>query len=169
MDAKQIALSFLVRLALSLLVLWAVYRYIGLITMVIATPIAGALLAKPLLEAGGSWFQWARKQPYAEWQGKYYGFAGTQIRMFEVGDALWISDADLLRVLGEKPTLMLGSLYGPQDYAEIPGANIHGFSPEGAAKLLTASRHPESGRMLLWLQREVYKPHRRKLDLAAGR
>ncbi len=168
MDAKQLFFSFSLRLCLAIAILWAVYHYIGLITMVIAAPIAGVLLAKPILEAGGSWFQWARKQPYAEWHGRYYEFAGTQIRIFEVDTELWIADADLLRVIGEKPTLMLGSVHAPHEYGEIPDTKLHGFSPAGAAKVLSASSHYESKRMLLWLQREVYKPHRRKLDLAAG-
>lgn len=169
MDAKQIAFSFAIRLVLAFAVLWAVHHYIGLITMVIATPIAGALLAKPILEAGGNWLHWARKQPYAEWQGRYYEFAGTQIRIIEIGKELWVADADLLRVIGEKPSLMLGSVYDSQDYGAIPDSGLHGFSPGGALKVLSASSHYESKRMLLWLQREVYKPHQRKLDIAAGR
>jgi hypothetical protein len=169
MDTKQIAISFAIRLGLAAAVLWAVYHYIGLITMVIATPIAGVLLAKPILNAGGNWFHWARKQPYAEWNGRYYEFAGTQIRVFEIGQELWVADADLLRVIGEKPTLMLGSIYGSQEYRPTPESGLHAFSPAGALKVLSASSHYESKRMMLWLQREVYKPHQRKLDIAAGR
>jgi hypothetical protein len=169
MDAKQIALLFAIRLALAAAILWAVFHYIGLIPMVIATPIAGALLAKPLLEAGGNWFHWARKQPYAEWHGRYYEFAGTQIRMFEVGKELWVLDADLLRVIGEEPSLMLESIYDVHQYDDIPDTRLKAFSPEGAEKVLAASTHHEAKRMLLWLQREVYKPHRRKLDIVAGR
>lgn len=169
MDAKQIALLFAVRLALAGAILWAVFHYMGLIPFVIATPIAGVLLAKPILEAGGNWFHWARKQPYAEWHGHYYEFAGTQIRIFEVGRELWVADADLLRVIGESPSLMLESVYDPHEYDEIPDTRIKAFSPEGAEKVLMASTHQEAGRMLLWLKREVYKPHQRKLDLAAGR
>ena len=166
METWRIVLMFAVRLALSAAILWAVFRYMGMIPFVLSIPIAGVLLAKPIIEAGGSWLHWAKKQPYAEWHGNYYEFAGTQIRLFEGGRELWVVDEDLLRVIGEKPTLMLESLYDAHEYDLIPGTKLHGFSPSGAEKMLLNSKHFESKRMLLWLQREVYKVHRRKQELA---
>ena len=103
MDVWRIVLLLAIRLTLSVAILWAVYRFIGLIPFVLAIPIAGVLLAKPILEAGGTWIQWAKRQPFAEWQGDYYEFAGTQIRIFEMRRKLWVVDADLLRVIGKKP------------------------------------------------------------------
>ena len=157
---------FITRLALSAAILWAVFRYVGTIPFLLAIPIAGVLLSKPIIEAGGAWIHWAKRQPYAEWQGNYYEFAGSQIRFIEVGRELWVVDADLLRVIGEKPSLMFESLYDNHDYDEIGGTKYRGFSPAGAAKVLSKSEHFESKRMLLWLQREVYKHHARKLELA---
>ena len=167
MEVKRIVLLLTIRLALSAAILWAVFRYIGLIPFVLAIPIAGILLAKPIIEAGEGYFKWAKRQPYAEWQGNYYEFAGTQIRLFEVRRELWAVDTDLLRVIGEKPTLMLTSLYGTTDYNVITDTKYHGFSPAGAEKVLNKSTHFEAKRMLLWLQREVYKQHARKQDLSA--
>lgn len=166
METRQIALLFAVRLALSALLLWLTWR-MGPVPFVLSIPGAGVLLAKPIIEAGGSWFHWARRQPYAEWQGNYYEFAGTQIRMIAVGAELWAVDADLLRVVGEKPSLMLGSLYDGNDYGDIPGTRLQGFSPAGAEKVLRKSAHHEAPRLLLWLQREVYRPHQRKRESAA--
>ena len=100
MEAWRIALLFAIRLALSAAILWLIFRYMGMIPFILAVPIAGVLLAKPIIEAGGSWIGWAKSQPFVEWQGNYYEFAGTQIRMLEVGKELWVVDADLLRVLG---------------------------------------------------------------------
>ena len=166
MEAWRIALLFASRLGLSATILWAVFHYLGMIPFLLAIPIAGVLLAKPIIEAGGSWLHWAKKQPYAEWHGNYYEFAGTQIRMIEVGRELWVVDADLLRVIGEKPSLLLGGHYDALEYGAIDDTNFYGFSPAGAAKVLQKSTHVESKRMLMWLQREVYKQHARKLDLA---
>ena len=166
MEAWRIVLMFVIRGALAAVILWAVFRYMGMIPFILAIPIVGVLLAKPIIEAGGNYFNWAKKQPYAAWHGNYYEFAGTQIRMIEVERELWAVDADLLRVIGEKPTLMLGSLYDVHDYDAIPDTKFHGFSPAGAEKVLRKSDHIESKRMLLWLQREVYKQHARKQDLA---
>ena len=166
MEAWRIVLLFAVRLTLSVAILWAVYRYMGMIPFVLAIPIAGVLLAKPILEAGGTWIHWAKRQPFAQWQGNYYEFAGTQIRIFELGRELWVVDADLLRVIGEKPSVMLESLYGAQDYDAIIDTRFHGFSATGVEKVLRKSDHYESKRMLMWLQREVYKPHARKQEMA---
>jgi hypothetical protein len=167
METWRIVLMFAVRLTLSAAILWLVFRYMGMIPFLLATPIAGVLLAKPIIEAGGNWLHWAKKQPFAEWHGNYYEFAGTQIRMIEVGRELWVVDADLLRVIGEKPTLMLESLYDVADYYAIAETRYHGFSPSGAEKVLNKSSHHEAKRMLMWLQREVYKQHARKQELAA--
>ena len=172
MEAWRIALMFVVRLALAAAILWAVFHYLGMIPFLLAIPISGVLLSKPIIEAGGAWFQWAKRQPYAEWHGNYYEFAGTQIRIIEVGRVLWVVDADLLRVIGEKPSLMLESLYDNHDYDTIGETQYRGFSPAGAEKVLRKSEHVESKRMLMWLQREVYKQHARKQELAkldAGR
>ena len=166
METWRIVLLFAARLALSAAILWAVFHYMGMIPFVLSIPIAGVLLAKPLIEAGGSWLHWAKKQPYAEWHGNYYEFAGTQIRMFEIGRELWVVDEDLLRVIGEKPSLLLGGHYDVLEYGPIDETEFHGFSPAGAAKVLNQSTHYESKRMLMWLQREVYKVHRRKQELA---
>ena len=166
MEAWRIVLMFVIRGALAAVILWAVFRYMGMIPFILAIPIVGVLLAKPIIEAGGNYFNWAKKQPYAAWHGNYYEFAGTQIRMIEVGRELWAVDADLLRVIGEKPTVMLESLYDVHDYDTITGTKYRGFSPAGVAKVLGKSGHFESKRMLLWLQREVYKQHARKQDLA---
>ena len=166
MEAWRLALMFAVRLTLSMAILWVIYRQLGLIVSVLAIPIAGVLMAKPIIEAAGSWFHWAKRQPYAKWHGNYYEFAGTQIRLMEVGRELWVVDSDLLRVIGEKPTLMLESLYDSLEYDLIPDTRFHGFSPTGAEKILRKSEHYEASRMLMWLQREVYKPHRRKQELA---
>ncbi len=169
METWRILVLFVVRLAASALILWAVYRYIGMISFILSIPIAGVLMAKPIILAIENWFSWAQDQPLEKFQGAYYNFAGVQIRCFEVGKELWIVDRDLLAVIGEKPSLMLESLYNVHEYDEIPDTGFSGFSPEGAEKVLKASNHQEAGRMLLWLQREVYKPHARKRELAAGR
>ncbi len=125
------------------------------------------MLSKPIMGWAEEFGTFVSRQPLRQWQGIYYQFANVQIRMMEVGRELWAVDIDLLRVIGEKPTLMLESLYDSHEYDFIPGTRFHGFSPEGAEKILKKSTHFEARRMLTWLQREVYKPHRRKRELAA--
>ena len=166
MEAWRIALLFVVRFAVSAGILWLVFRYVGMISFLLAIPIAGVLLAKPIILAGENWLEWAQRQPFENWNGNYYEFAGVQIRVYPVGKALWFADTDVLKVLGRKPTLMLGSTYDVHEYNLIPDTKLHGFSEEGIEKLLRNSDHFDARRMLIWVQREVVKQHRRKLELA---
>jgi hypothetical protein len=127
------------------------------------------MLSKPIMGIAAELGIFVARQPLKQFQGSYYNFAGVQIRCIEVGKELWVVDRDLLAVIGEKPTLMLESLYNVHEYDEIPDTEFSGFSPEGAEKVLKASTHTDAGRMWLWLQREVYKPHAKKLELLHGR
>jgi hypothetical protein len=168
MENWRIAMMFAIRLSLSAGILWTIYRFLGVIPFLLGVPIAGALLAKPIIEAGGSWLNWARNQPLEQWQGNYYAFANAQIRFFEVDNELWVVASDLLRVINEKPTPILGTTFSLNEYAPIPSTKLYGFSPAGAEKILGKSRHVEAGKMRLWLQREVYKTHKKKRDLLMG-
>jgi len=112
------------------------------------------------------------QQPLAKWQGNYYEFAGTHIRVYPVcnedSNSLWFVDSDVLKVIGQKPTLMLESTFDAHEYSLIPGTRQHGFSEVGIEKLLRANNHCESMRLLMWIQREVVKPHRRRLTIASS-
>ena len=154
MDMWRIVSLLVARLTLSVAILWAVYRFLGMIPFVLAIPIVGVLLATPVLEAARPWIRWAKRQPFAESQCNYHEVAGTQIRIFEMGRELWVVDADLLRVIGEKPSVMLESLYDVQDYGAIAETRFRGFSPAGVEKVLSKSDHCESKRMPMWLERK---------------
>jgi hypothetical protein len=56
MEAWRVVLLFTVRLTIAAAILWLVFRYMGMIPFLLAIPIAGVLLAKPIIEAGGAWF-----------------------------------------------------------------------------------------------------------------
>jgi hypothetical protein len=168
-SARHVVAMFVVRAGLGALVVWLTYRYIGLIPMLFAIVGAAVLVAKPIIEAGDTWISWAKTQPYEKWHGNYYEFAGTHIRIYPVGDTLWFAGADVMRVLGKKPDLMTESTFSANEYGPIPDTGLSGFSEAGVERLLRASDHYEARRMLLWIQREVIKPFRRKRELAQSR
>jgi hypothetical protein len=154
----------LVRIALCAAVSWLVWRYLGLVVAVITVPLWGVALARPILEFSGHFYDWLNRSPLAEWQGRYYSFNGVHLRVFPVEQALWIVDRDIFKVLGEKPTLLLPDQFGATEYGAIEGTPFHGFSEAGLERLLTQHPHSESARLLVWLRREVYFPHRRKMN-----
>jgi hypothetical protein len=170
MENQQIFMMILIRGAICAAVTYAASR-INAGAAVVSVALWGALMAKPIIELGANWFNWARREPYEKWQGNYYEFANVQIRIIELGTGstqrLWFVAADILKVLGERPTKKLELVYNNAEYCVLPDENLAAFSEEGVKKYLTVSRQPQSVAMLLWIEREVIKPHRRKLEIAS--
>jgi hypothetical protein len=166
MDLSQIALMFVLRMLLCAGVSWLLWRFVGWQTAVFSVVLWGLLLAKPLLELIAAWFNWAKREPYAKWQGNYYEFANVQIRILARNDGLWFCAADVLHVIGEKPVRGMENIYGAADYQRFADERIAAFSEQGVERVLRASRHRDAARMWLWLEREVIKQHYRKLEIA---
>jgi hypothetical protein len=123
------------------------------------------MLSKPLISWAGVLGAYLIRQPYVKWQGNYYEFSGSQIRICPVDRTLWFVDTDVLCVIGQKSSAHLKTKFDVHEYDVIPSTWQYGFSEEGVEKLLRESGHPESKKMLVWIQREVVKPYRRKLEL----
>lgn len=126
----------------------------------------GVLFAKPIMDFFIWYYQTASQAPIKKYNGNYYEFANTQIRVFVVAKKLWCVDKDVLKVIGQKPNVMLESLYTATEYDQISGTTLNGFSEDGIEKLLSKSTHFEALRMLHWFQREVKMPHYRKIEVA---
>lgn len=166
MEFSQIALMFAWRIVVCAVASWLVYRFVGGPPAVITVALWGIMLAKPTIELVAAWFNWARREPYAKWQGQYYEFANVQIRILARDDGLWFCAADVLQVLGEKPAVNLNTIYDGNDYRHFAEEGFAAFSERVVALVLQQSRHPEAARMWLWLQREVIKQHYRKREIA---
>ena len=123
------------------------------------------MLSKPIIGWVEAYGSFVTRQPYVKWQGNYYEFAGKQIRVHAVGNSLWFVDIDVLKVIDQKLSLIQESSFDAHEYDVIPGTRQRGFSEEGVEKLLLANDHYESKRMLMWIQREVVKPFRRRLEM----
>ena len=182
MSLRRIIWLWLWRLAFAALIIGQIYRFRGTKHMawfVLLIPIVGFLLVAPIMHALSAWYNWQRRQPYAKWQGNYYEFANIQIRIFEVGNdesnehgeigsgTLWFCADDVLKVLGRQVTSQLKGLYTNTEYRELTNEKLFAFSEAGIKKILLSSTHHESKRMMLWIEREVIKAHRRRQELVA--
>lgn len=123
------------------------------------------MLSRPIIEWLGVYASYVKRQPYAAWQGNYYEFAGSHIRIYCVNRSIWFNDRDVLKVIGQKRSANLKASFDVLEYDSIPSTWQYGFSEEGVEKLLQSSSHRESKRMLQWIQREVVKPFHRALEL----
>lgn len=170
MGAGRLLWMWTWRLAVSLAILWQIRRFQGTnvaVVFVLMIPIIGVLLASPILETLANWFNWARKQPYEKWQGNYYEFASIQIRVIEHSDVLWFCDVDVFKVL-ELPIDNAKSrtgLFTEGEHRYFAEHKLGAFSEDGVRRFLSRNPHRESRAVLLWIEREVLKPHRRKIEL----
>jgi hypothetical protein len=167
MELHQIALMFLRRGLFCATISWLAFAKVGMVAGVCTIVLWGALLAKPIMELITTWFNWAKREPYAKWQGNYYEFANIQIRVFVQPDGLWFCDRDVLTVIEETRPVALAQIYSDTEYALLEDERLHAFSETGVARMLSTSEHRNAAPMLLWLTREVIKQHHRKLEIAA--
>ncbi len=137
----------------------------GLIFVALSTPLWGVLLVKPILEFTGGYFRWAKQQPYAKWQGRYYEFFGTHVRVEEIEGRLWFMESDVLRIIGRKSENTAKLTYGEDGLRELDGGAIL-ISEAAAVGVAARARHPDAGKLRFWLEREVIAPHHRKREIA---
>jgi len=117
------------------------------------------MITRPLIEVMHEGFTWVSNQPLEKWQGNYYEFGSTQIRIFDDGE-LWFAARDINTVTGANANA--DSLF-----AVYPGGCkvLDGLTCLNAAsveKFLASHSGTESGRFLLWMRREVIAPWKRK-------
>jgi hypothetical protein len=150
----------LIRLAIGLVVMGVMAKAMGLIGIVFAAPILGVAIAKPLVEVMHDGLTWTANQPLRKWEGRYYEFDGVQIRVLEHAGALWFAADDVVTSTGLPVvggTLLEATTIPVDESAKLPFLDLAALE-----KVLMRHRSPESGRFLLWAQREVVAPYERK-------
>ena len=145
--------------ALSAFMTWVGWKLGGkpwaLIAFVFSSPAIGVAAARPLVELFHEGVGWLSAQPLDRWQGHYYEFGGVQVRVFEDDGALWFAARDVVKATGIRANADM--------FHE--GRIIAGLRCLSIAEIeaLLASHHGhESGRFVLWAQREVITPWARK-------
>ena len=155
----------LVRLGLSS-ALCAVITWVGwklgekpwaLIAFVFSSPAIGVAIARPLVELFHDGVGWLWAQPLHEWQGNYYEFGGVHVRVFEDDGALWFVARDVVKATGIRANADMF-----HEGRIIPEVSLRCLSIAEVETLLATHHGHESGRFVLWAQREVITPWARK-------
>jgi len=141
----------------------------GLVLLVLSAPLLGALLAKAILEMVKAYAGFVKQQLYIPWQGRYYEFQGTHIRIFEEDGVLWFVDRDVLRVLDKEPTSAMRIAYGEIDYKPVEETGMMAFSERVVVRVVSLIRHRDAGKFKFWIEREVIAPHHKKREIAGLR
>ena len=126
---------------------------------VIVVVLWGALLAKPILECLIWVYRYFRDAPLKPYQGNYYAFDGKQVRIFEISQALWVVDIDILAIIGMAHSESSRRLARPLEYRYIENQKLWVYSEQAALRLVQNSKHSNAHRLKFWLQREVYFPY----------
>lgn len=155
--------SLAARLALCLLVTWALARFL---------PGYGALFAIPLwarafveeLMAVGSWL-WRLPARLAthEQQGRYYAFKGIPIRVEEDLNGVaqrWIHLEDLGRALGERPREITLRSLDAEALCEFQKQLY--VKDEVLLRYLAARSSDRAARLRVWVERTIWHPARQR-------
>ena len=161
------------RIAICSAVTWALMTLMGTfgyaaIGAVIAAPLWGVMLAKPILEFFPVLERMAHRSAFQEWEGKYYKYGLIHLRVYFDGDDAWFNAQDVLAVLDKTAASWSDTRFTPQEYGSIPGRGEMGFSPAGVIKLTHLSGHAEAPKFRLWFERAVIYTLERKSAAKAG-
>lgn len=174
MDEWPNWLTFLVRLVLALAI-WGGFFWLGMKLSgglvigavgfsLLAVPVFGVALAKPLVMLSHEGFSWLAEQPMRKWQGAYFAFNDMQVRIYEGENRLWLVASDVLRAVGMKAVPDSFLAVYPDSCKVLAGTWLTAIDPTAVHHLLGKRNEHESVRFLQWLDREVIKPWERKRE-----
>lgn len=100
----------------------------------------------------------------------WYGFRGTTLRLFFDGAGKpWIAAKEVAQILEIDDVAEAFRLYHPAEFAaQSFASNERCLSETGLRRLLKYSRHRDAHALLLWFEREVMLPLRRRRELFPG-
>lgn len=140
------------RLALYAFGAWLGWRLLGAVGLAVTAPLAGVLLARPLMDlASGSW-QASRARAYREVEGRHYAYRGQPVGVLEdVAHRRHVRTADVHLAVGRSPH---GAAMGepPQPHVEA----------EALLAWLSALPDERALRFRRWVERDVAFPARER-------
>jgi hypothetical protein len=157
--------SLAMRLVICIGVTWAGVMLMGLTGLAMTAPMWGLMFAKPILEFFPALGRMIHRHAYEEWEGKYYKYGSTHLRVYFDGDDAWFNAEDVLSVLDKTPGSWLDTRFTLKEYGVIPGRKDKGFSTAGVIKLTQITDHPEARRLRLWFERTVVFTLNRKKEI----
>ncbi|MBI3374579.1 MAG: hypothetical protein HY017_22870 [Betaproteobacteria bacterium] len=117
---------------------------------------------RPAFAVMGSLADAVRALLWRSESGRYYAFDGQRIRVMVVEGEPWVAEADVLKVLGPKALRHLNwKQMSADEYGEISGTNLKGFSEQGVEKLFAGKTDEFSRRFRKCLIGDVFFPFRR--------
>jgi hypothetical protein len=131
----------------------------GLLGVVLAAPLAGALLSRVLIDGLTGGYGAMRAHAYAGVQGRHYVYKSIPISIEEDEDGhRWLRVKDIRRVLPHLPKdATLGRIEPERTSSGSDGKNMH-IRADALLHWLSKAQSSESIRFKLWIERTVHFP-----------
>jgi hypothetical protein len=146
----------------------------GLLGIVLAAPVAGALLSRVLIDAAAGGYWTLRAHAYADVQGRYYAYRDIPISITEDADGnRWLRVKDIRLILPNLPKdATLGHIEPERTSSDPNGSNMH-IRADALLQWLSKSHASESIRFKVWVTKTVHFPStaariNRSLPASAG-
>ena len=167
--------AVLARIAIRLLLCaacsWLVWRFGGLVTMVVTAPLYGIALARPLLDLASDLRHQSHALAWRSVEGRHFAFRGTPVQVLEDDEhRRWVRAADVRRIVGFTVSDGALALTYPNGWRRIGSPARPHFSDEALITHLAKENSPESLRFRRWAEREILFPGRQvreRLGIAA--
>jgi hypothetical protein len=156
---SEIVLSIAIRLLICSAASYALWRFMGLVGVVVSAPLFGVLLAKPMLELAGELRDSARTLVYAEIRGRNFEHRGMRLDVVEDDDhRRWISLKDVQKLIPGLPKPAVLRAQFPDGIRDDPSISEPRIAAEALLQYLAKSTEASSLRFRNWLEREVVLP-----------
>ena len=135
----------------------------GMIGVLLAAPVAAVLIAPALIALFPAYVEWVEHRVWGRWQGRYYAFDDRQVRIVEARGTLWFRSADVHAALGMtvRPAVLAPFVATERRRDERIGDAL---SNAGLVRLLARSTDPRTRRFLVWAERDVRRPWRKRRE-----
>jgi len=166
MSAPPSMLSIVLRIAvvvgLFTVILWNCVALFGPrggpLFAVVAGAVLSVLLAPAIVELPALFLRWSKFMHYRDWHGRYYEFAGHQVRVIDVRGAPWFAVDDVCRALGYARREGVLAKLGPGMVAEFEALGGDAFSEEGLRRYLDDRTERIAVRFRWWAEHDVIAP-----------
>ena len=161
----RILATIALRLAVCVAISWAIWRWVGLSSMVPSLVLFGILLARPLIELASELRDGMKQVQLAAVEGRHYAFRGRAVQVLDDADRRrWVRLADVRAIVGFTASDGALAIAYPDGVRRLGRPAEAHVSEEALLAHLRKERAPEAARLRVWVEREIVFPARRERE-----
>ena len=159
--------SLLLRGVLTAVATWLLWRLFNAFGLIFAAPLAGVLLARPLIDLAGELKDHAKRLAFDDVEGQHYSFKGRWVHVVEDVDGLrWLHAEHLRKVVPGLPADESLLHLHPQGCRRFGRQSQLYLRAETVLEMLARSTSPMTLRLRRWIEGQIVMPAQRKRERA---